>query len=56
MSRLATENIRGQEEQVKQADLASILADPEEMMVLQRFLGGSVTTKTLKGYEREWRT
>jgi hypothetical protein len=56
VSRLATENIRGQEEQVKQADLASILADPEEMMVLQRFLGGSVTAKTLKGYEREWRT
>jgi hypothetical protein len=41
---------------VNQADLRSILADPEEMTVLHRFLGGSVTARTLKGYEREWRT
>ena len=34
--------------------LADILADPDEMMILHRFLGGSVTTRTMAGYEREW--
>ena len=36
--------------------LGDILADPDEMMILHRFLGGSVTTRTMAGYEREWRT
>jgi hypothetical protein len=40
---------------VSQADLRSILADPDEMMILHRFLGGSVTVRTMTGYEREWR-
>jgi hypothetical protein len=37
-------------------DLRSILSDPEEMMILHRFLRGSITVRTMTGYEREWKT
>ena len=47
--------VRDREEEVTQLDLRSILADPDEMIMLHRFLGGSVTIGTMKGYEREWR-
>jgi hypothetical protein len=33
-----------------------MLADPEEMAILNKFLGASVTVRTMAGYEREWRT
>jgi hypothetical protein len=47
--------VRDQEEESTQRDLRSILADPDEMAILHRFLGGSVTIGTMKGYEREWK-
>jgi hypothetical protein len=46
----------GQEEGISQASLKEILADPEEMAILNKFLGASVTVRTMAGYEREWRT
>ncbi len=47
--------IIGMRDRDEEPDLRSILADPEEMIMLHRFLGGSVTSGTMKGYEREWR-
>jgi hypothetical protein len=36
--------------------LRSILSDPEEKMILHRFLRGSISVRTMTGYEREWKT
>jgi hypothetical protein len=47
---------RREAKEVEQDSLRDILADPEEMAMLNKFLGTSVTSGTMAGYEREWRT